>query len=759
MTTTDSATGSPTLPRTAAPVLRVRPAAAAPLTRPAMSHDVDAHHRVALTSGHVLLDGRPVIPVSGEMHYSRVPRERWDERLRILRASGVTIVSSYVIWIHHQPTEAAPRFEDDLDVAGFVRLAAEAGLQVMLRIGPWVHGEVRGGGLPDWLLGSGVRSRTDDAGYLRQVAAWFGALGEQLVGLCGPDSPIVGIQLENELYDQPGHLLTLKRLAREAGLTAPIWTATAWGGAVLPAEEVLPVYGGYVDGFWVDADAGWDDSFRQHLQFSRQWDDPGIGADLRTVEAARREPDPAFPLVTCELGGGMASAYHRRPVTHGRDIAAVANAKLGSGSVWQGFYMYVGGLNPTSRDGFQESHASGYPNDLPRVDYDFRSPLGATGAAGESLPAMREHNAFLAAFGSRLAPLPSALPDAMPTGPRDAATLRWALRGDADEGFLFVNWHQPHELLATHPPVRFAIEGEPGLELPDVPVAIPAGTIARWPVGLRIGGVRIAWATASAVTVLDGAVPTLVLRAHRGIPATVAIEGRAAEEVELNTAIPVRTAEGAVDLLVLDQEALERTWVIDGRLLRSATPLWADPDGLRTRSAIEPRVEVWRGGDAGFRRLEAVALGTAAASRDLAVTPVRAATAAPRSWGERDGRASAPTPDDVTRYGAVFELASIGSPGDADVVIVIDWSGDVAQLRAGDRLIADRFGDGTPWEIRLTPREAAGPLQVLITPRPSDVRIAVDAEIPVDPIDVTMTARVELRGEWALRGPDRGGED
>ena len=65
---------------------------------------------------------------------------------------------------------------------------------------------------------------------------------------------MLGIQLDNELYDQPAHLLTLKRLAREAGLTAPLWTATAWGGAQLPDEEVLPLWGGYGDGFWSDAE-------------------------------------------------------------------------------------------------------------------------------------------------------------------------------------------------------------------------------------------------------------------------------------------------------------------------------------------------------------------------------------------------------------------------------------------------------------------------------------------------------------------------
>lgn len=58
------------------------------------------------------------------------------------------------------------------------------------------------------------------------------------------------------------------------------------------------------------------------------------------------------------------------------DIIALANTKLGNGSVWQGYYMYVGGLNPAVA--MQEPHLTGYPNDLPIIDYDFHAPVGLT---------------------------------------------------------------------------------------------------------------------------------------------------------------------------------------------------------------------------------------------------------------------------------------------------------------------------------------------------------------------------------------------
>jgi hypothetical protein len=268
-----------------------------------------------------------------------------------MRASGLTTVSTYVFWIHHEPVRGEVSFDGALDLAAFVETAGRVGLDVIVRVGPWCHGEVRNGGLPDWVLETAPQIRRDDPVYLALVREWFARIGGEIGHVTGPASRVIGIQIENELYDQPGHITTLKQMARDVGLWAPIWTATGWGGALLPAHEVFPLYGGYSDGFWADQGGGWHDSFRDHFRFTHIWDDPGVGSDQRdrdqVVEV--RDVDPEFPPATCELGGGMATAYHRRPVVGAKDIAALANVKLGNGSTWQGFYMYVGGTNP--RDG------------------------------------------------------------------------------------------------------------------------------------------------------------------------------------------------------------------------------------------------------------------------------------------------------------------------------------------------------------------------------------------------------------------------
>lgn len=274
---------------------------------------------VRVTTRHLTRRGRPFVPVMGEYHFSRDRPERWETELAAMRSGGVTVVATYVLWILHEERRGQVRFDGPRDLRRFVELARDAGLEVVLRIGPWAHGETRNGGFPDWLQELPVAHRTDDPAYLELVRSWFAAIAEQVEGLLQtdrtPDGPVVGVQVENELYDQPGHLATLRTLAEEAGITAPVWVATGWGGAQLPARRLLPVYAGYADGFWEEASTGWPDFGATHFTFSTVRDDLTVGADLRAAQdlpvGESQPPAPAeatdladpWPFVTCELGG------------------------------------------------------------------------------------------------------------------------------------------------------------------------------------------------------------------------------------------------------------------------------------------------------------------------------------------------------------------------------------------------------------------------------------------------------------------------
>jgi beta-galactosidase len=728
---------------------------------PPMSNAEDPHSRWRLTSQYLECAGRPAVPVSGEIHFSRLPRSRWEERLRLMGAGGITVVACYVFWIHHEEIKGKARFDGNLDVAAFVRLCASLGLDVVLRIGPWAHGEVRNGGFPDWVQAAAVEHRTNDPAYLAMVEHWFNRLGAELRGLTGAATNVMGIQLENELYDQPGHIAELKKLARSAGLSAPIWTATAWGGADIPEDEVLPVFGGYGDGFWVDADAPWDPTFRQHYFFSHQWDDPGIGADLRQHlsggdSAPPRSPSTLYPAATCELTGGMATAYQRRPWPKGRDVAAVANNKIGSGSGWQGYYMFAGGTNP--RAGLQESQATGYPNDLPVFDYDFHAPIGASGRLAPSFGLLRRQHAFLAAFGDRLAPMPSTLPDQVPAGVEDSETLRWALRSDGRSGFVFITWHQPHVQLPDYPGAQFSLTlGEDLVTFPDTPLSIPAGTIASWPVNLEVGGVLLNWATASALTVLGpGTSPTLVLAAEAGIepqlslpegtsvagPAT-ALGGNAyAVDPGQPGTLAVTSPAGSLKILVLPPDPAEQAWVLDtprGRdLVLSADPLWVDADGLLAgRSLRSPSIRRYSTASAAFEDVMTKATQPVCSRKTLEAERIRAAEPVPASFGSLSGRAAAPGTGTIDELAAVYriDVTASDSPagsaaGGTHVELEIAWAGDVARLLVDGAVVADRFWDGSPWIIDASDAGIRPGSEVLlqVLPLPKEAKVGLPLE-------------------------------
>lgn len=748
---------------------------------PQARHGV-THARVTLTREAVLVDGIPTVPVSGELHYSRVPRERWEERLRLLRSGGVTIVSSYVFWNHHQPRlDAEPDFDDRLDVAAFVRAAADAGLFVILRIGPWCHGEARYGGLPDEVATAAHPVRTDDPRYLAQVEAGWRALASHLDAVLGPDGPVVGIQIENELVDDPAHIATLAALARRLGLRAAITTATAWMGARLPIDDVMPLYGGYSDGFWVDHDAPWHDTFREHFFFSHVWDDPGIGADV-TAQDARPAPSADvpvpgahYPIATCELGGGMATAYHRRPRPDALDIAAVALTKLGNGSQWQGYYMAVGGANPVPAPGadtLEESQRTGYPNDLPRYDYDFHAPIGAAGLTTPTHAALRRQHAMLEAFGERLTRMSSRLPEVMPTGLDDTSTARWAIRTDGRAALLVISWHQPHEPLPTLADVQLEVpggdQGAAGTEpivtrVPALPVDLPAGTLAHWPVRWPLGALTLGSASASLVTELPGPSPVTVLAAHDGVPvmlevaAGVVVTGDGVDAVcghpgvwrvdaRSSRLLDVTEGDATARILVLSTDDASAVWVPTtqrGReLVVSTDDVWVDAAGRIVVRSL--------GGTPSARRFDARAgawvdlplSGETGHSVAVSAIATTAGTPVPAGYGARERRAAAPSADERERHAHRWSLSGLDalSPAD-DPVLTVDWAGDVAELAIDGRVVLDRFWDGSPWIVRL---------------RDHGWRPGSALEVRVVPLHAA--AAVHLPRDAAARRPTAGGE-
>jgi beta-galactosidase len=189
-----------------------------------------AHH-FGIDGDHFALDGKPFQIISGEMHYLRVPREYWRERLKMARAMGLNTISTYVFWNMHELRPGVYDFSGDRDLAAFIRMAQEEGLYVILRPGPYACAEWDLGGYPAWLLSaSDIVLRSSDEKFLEPAAQYLMRVGKEVGELqIGRGGPIIAVQVENEYGSFDKDKVYLRRVLdalRAAGFTdALLYTA------------------------------------------------------------------------------------------------------------------------------------------------------------------------------------------------------------------------------------------------------------------------------------------------------------------------------------------------------------------------------------------------------------------------------------------------------------------------------------------------------------------------------------------------------
>ena len=207
--------------------------------RPQGSVASPAAHRFGIEGDHFVLDGKPFQIISGEMHYARIPREYWRDRLRKARAMGLNTISTYVFWNVHEPKPGTYDFSGQLDAAAFIRMAQEEGLYVILRPGPYSCAEWDLGGYPAWLLADpDIVLRSTDEKFMRPAERWLERLGRELAPLqITRGGPILAVQVENEYGSFGNDKEYLKRIRdalRNAGFTDAL-LFTADGGDELAA--------------------------------------------------------------------------------------------------------------------------------------------------------------------------------------------------------------------------------------------------------------------------------------------------------------------------------------------------------------------------------------------------------------------------------------------------------------------------------------------------------------------------------------------
>ncbi|KPC50643.1 beta-galactosidase [Amantichitinum ursilacus] len=700
---------------------------------------------IGINSRYLTRDGQPWLPVMGEFHYSRFPASEWLTELRKMKAGGIDIVASYVFWNHHEDVQGVFDWHGNKDLRAFVQAAAQADLLFCLRVGPWVHGEARYGGFPDWLIETVPASdlRCNAPGYMQHVDRLYHAIGEQVEGLMWHQGgPIVAVQLENE-YDRVGpdcgkdHIARLKTLALQSGLEVPLYTVTGWPTLDIPAQEVVPVSGAYADGFWQGSATALPPSGVFVFDTNRTIGEMGnVGG---TPASGHIDPHH-YPFFLAEAGGGMHQSYHRRPVISTDDVYATALTQIGSGANLYGYYMYHGGTNPQGSRGYlNETQATGYPNDVPLLGYDFHAPLGQYGQMRPSWGRLATLHHFVAAYGATLATLPATMPaDATPDA-ADREHLRVSLRADQHGGFVFINNHvRHHPLPAMTANLRIEL-ADGAVQLPVTPIA--SGQALIWPVGQRLGSAVLRYATAQPLTRLpDETVPVYVYTALDGIAPEFSFAASSVQRIDAPAAwtthdgsvLTVRPAvtHTPVELVVVDHQGQpQRLIILNQQQADGCTPQW-----LRGRQRLVLSEQgSWLAGDvvhvaatgaasAQIAVFPADGLTTAApgfatfssehaavAAQPVSVTPLREASPQPLRFGPHISwrPAAVPTaPDDAifAAHAAAWRLRIADTAQVASGrqwLLNIDYVGDAARLYVDEVLVDDQFFDGTPWQIGL----------------------------------------------------------
>ena len=660
---------------------------------------------ISFTNYAMMVDRKPFFGISGEMHFCRVAPDQWEDAVLKMKAGGINIISTYVFWIVHEEEEGVFRFDGCRDVRRFLEICEKHGMMVIMRVGPFCHGEFRNGGLPDWLYGKPFDVRDDNPGFLEATRKFFRALHGQMDGhYFSQGGCIIAAQIENEYQHSSApweittgissewvnggrsgekYMVALKQIMQEEGIVTPFYTTTAWGGAITPVEEALPLWGGY--------------SYQPWIFYNRTGEHPATpeyiyrdnhnNANPKTYNFEPTYAPESRPYACCEMMGGMMCSYNYRFQMDMRAIDALANTKLGSGCNLLGYYMYKGGTNPTgTRTPYlNESQVS-------KRSYDYQAALGEFGQVRESYGRLKALHLFCQTFADVLAEAKTVLPEHMSNlQPDDLGPLRWCVRVKGDAGFLFVNNFQDHIAMSDRKDETVT------LALPSGDVtfrfALAAGENAVLPFGVMLGNVRLDWATAMPMTHIGD---TWFCLAPDGMKPVYCIGGieyatEAGELLHVSglTLVTLTRAEANQFYLLGGKAYLcDKPLVLDGTVLKSETD-----DGCVTFR--EWADGTWQTHTLGEKR-----------------GPVQAAF---RKVGI--GRYVVDVPQDVLH-------------GHKQVLLRVNYVGDIGHAFINGRMINDNFANGAAWDIRLdcyADELAANPLTIYITPTKEHVTVDVSS--------------------------------
>jgi len=700
--------------------------------------------KISVNNYFLSFNDKPFIPITGEFHFSRYANQYWDESIKKIKAGGINTIATYVFWNIHEEKENVFNWKADNDLRRFVELCAKNNLYVIVRVGPFCHGEIRNGGLPDWIMGKALEIRSNDPEYLFYVERLFKNIGEQLKGLYFKDGgPIIGIQLENEYqhsaapwgltypgqpldftaaerdltvtqegvgwtyyynpYSELGnnHMSILKALAVRAGMDVPIYTATGWGNAAIIPNECIPVTAAYAYPFWTP---------KRDLSPFFLYKDMHKYPDYSPVRY-KAEDYPAFPA---ELGSGISSVYTRRSIAVHKSFDAMINRCLGSGANGIGYYMYHGGSTPRGIDNYFSDEAYG----LTKIAYDYQSPIGEYGQVREGFHRLKLMHFFVRDFGELLAPMVTVLPkDADKITPENITDLRYAVRVNKNSGFVFLNNFQDDTITTDKTDIQLKIKtGNGEIKIPENGgFDLISGENAILPFNFNLGGANLKYATAQLMMKSDDpSQPYFVFFTPEGMKAEFSFSKSGVKiQNSLNTKIEenqsgwlvkcsgesaefvVRAGGVKTRVLVINRSLALRSYVVNLKnkkyVFFSGAVVLQDNDSFTLLSDDKNNYQLSVYPQINTTPKISVGLITKIADNKIMTN---------FSISQPEFRLPVKT-EMVGQKKLVVDLPVSIPEGLNDIYLVIDYTGDTGMGFLNGELFADDFYKGIPWQIGL----------------------------------------------------------
>ena len=515
---------------------------------------------------HFTKGGKPYTVIAGELHFSRLPRERWRETLLKMRECGINTVSTYVFWNYHEEIKGKFDFSGNKDISAFLSICRDIDMPCILRIGPWCHGEVIRGGFPK-RINKLTKKRCNNPKYLAEIKEYWQGLYKEVKPYFDGET-VIGIQLENEYTDSTEHIRTLRKIAEKIGFKAPFFTMTAWPSGK-PDNDFLPMMGGYPDAPWTYGKTALKPNNRFAITPAKTEDE--IGGDLFKSKQEQKGAFDDVPYASCETGPGNQVTQHRRPYISEKDGYGVCFAKFASGVNWLGYYMFCGGANPNDRL-MQENRLTGYPNNYPIIDYDFQAPISRYGVCRPHGDRLRLMHLFINEFDNEICTKQEYFPKWKSNDPTDISFLKCSVRADKNaSGYFFASTYEKGLKYNDFEDVNvtFAINNKK-VSLPDID--IKAGTMIFYPFNITLGSVYFDYILAQPIvkTVVDGKTVCHFVECD-GIKPKCSVNGK---EIDLKE----ETQIDDVKIIVIPYEKAKQFHFINGKVYFLDGTVYVDDD-------------------------------------------------------------------------------------------------------------------------------------------------------------------------------------